>query len=382
MIYLIVIIFLTIFTAINILIGLRGWGIVRKLLPFVNIYLYWILFISVALSFFVGRIGKKFLPSSIDAMFNLIGAYWIAALYYFFIMGLLLIIVRVIIKLKSKGALFRKDNNIELILDISVCFIILITLIYGTYNASHSKVISYNVSIDKNAGELKKLNILTVADIHLGGIVGKNRLNKMVDEINKLKPDIVFLCGDIVDDDIDPFIAENMGESFKQIKSKYGVYGVLGNHEYMGSNIQATEKAYEEANIKLLKDKAEKVNNSFYVIGRDDASGGRVNGKKRMDISQLVKSLDKALPIIVLDHQPVNIQDEESAGVDLQFSGHTHKGQFFPTNLITKKIFKIDYGYLKEGKFNIIVTSGFGTWGPPIRVGSNSEIVKTEVDFK
>lgn len=381
MIYVIVIIFLTVFGAINVFVGLRGWEIIRQLAPFVNVYLYWVFFILIALSFFIGRLGRKFLPLSIDAIFNLIGAYWIAALYYFFIMALLLGIVKLTIKLTSTGVLFR-GHNIELILDTLVFFVILIILAYGTYNASHSKIISYNLSIDKKGGELKKLKIVTVSDIHLGSIVGKSRLNKMVGEINELKPDIVFLCGDIIDDDINPFIAENMGEPFKQIKSKYGVYAVLGNHEYIGGNIEKTEKAYEEANIKLLKDKVEKVDNSFYVIGRDDASSDRVNGKKRMDVLELVKSCDKALPIIVLDHQPVKIQDAENAGVDLQFSGHTHKGQFFPTNLITKKIFKVDYGYLKKDKFNIIVTSGFGTWGPPIRIGSNSEIIKTEVDFK
>jgi predicted MPP superfamily phosphohydrolase len=381
MIYLAGIIFLTIFTAANIFVGLRGWVLVSQLLPFVNVYLYWGLFILICASFFVGRLGRKFLPSSIDAIFNLIGSYWIAALFYFLIMAIFLAITKILIKLINMGTLYR-SYNIELILDVLALLVVVIILIYGTYNASHSRVISYNLSIDKKAGELKKLNIVTVSDIHLGSLVGKQRLNKMVEEINALDPDIVFLCGDIIDNDINPFIDENMGEPFKQIKSKYGVYAVLGNHEYIGGKIEETEEAYEKANIKLLKDKVEKINNSFYVIGRDDASSSRFNGNKRTDISELVKICDKSMPIIVLDHQPVKIQDAENAGVDLQFSGHTHKGQFFPTDLITKRIFKIDYGYLKEDKFNIIVTSGFGTWGPPIRVGSNSEIVKTEVNFK
>ncbi|MBV7273002.1 metallophosphoesterase [Clostridiaceae bacterium UIB06] len=381
MVYLIGIIFLTIFAAINLTVGLRGWIIIRQLLPFINVYLYWILFAFIALSFFLGRLGGKFLPSTVDAAFNIVGGYWIAALYYFIILAVLLAIVKVLIKLASSGVLFR-GYNVELILNMSIFIVIFIILAYGTYNATHSKIIKYDIAIDKRAGDLKNLNIVTVSDIHLGSIVGKSRLNKMIVEINGLKPDIVFLCGDIVDDDISPFLTENMGETFKQIKSKYGVYAVLGNHEYIGGNIQEIEKAYKEANIILLKDGVEKVNNSFYVVGRDDVSGVRVNGKKREDISKLIERCDKTLPIIVLDHQPVKIEEAKSAGVDLQFSGHTHKGQFFPTNLITKKIFKIDYGYLKEDKFNIIVTSGFGTWGPPIRVGSNSEIVKTEVDFK
>lgn len=381
MIYFIGIIFLTVFTAINLTIGLRGWAIIRQLAPFVNVYLYWILFGLIALSFFLGRLGRRFLPSTVDSIFNVVGGYWIAALYYFIIIAVLLSIVKFVTRFASSGVLFR-GYNVELILNMSILIVVFVILVYGTYNANHSKIIKYNVAIDKRAGILKNLNIVTVSDIHLGSIVGKRRLNKMVNEINELKPDIVLLCGDIVDDDISPFLVENMGEPFKQIKSKYGVYAVLGNHEYIGGRIEEIEKAYKEANIRFLKDSVEKVNDSFYVIGRDDASGDRINGKKREDISKLVESCDKTLPIIVLDHQPVKIEEAKNAGVDLQFSGHTHKGQFFPTNLITKKVFKIDYGYLKEGKFNIIVTSGFGTWGPPIRVGSNSEIVKTEVDFK
>jgi uncharacterized protein len=83
----------------------------------------------------------------------------------------------------------------------------------------------------------------------------------------------------------------------------------------------------------------------------------------------------------MLDHQPIDLEEEQNAGVDLQLSGHTHKGQFFPFNLITHKIFKIDYGYLKTGNFQLIVSSGAGTWGPPIRIGSSSEVVDIMVVF-
>lgn len=382
MMYLIGFLFLSIFAAANIFVGLRGWGIIKQLMPFVNIYLYWVLFALIVLSFFIGRMGRSFLPTSIDKIFNLVGSYWIAILFYFLILTVFLVIIRLILKAMPIGVYYRGTYDIEFVLDLAAVFIISIILVYGTYNANHSKLVGYDITINKKAGNLKKLNIITVSDIHLGSIVGKSRVEKMVEEINKQNPDIVLLGGDIIDDDINPFIQEHMEESFKKIKCRYGVYAVLGNHEYIGGNIEKIEKAYKDANITLLKDKVEKIDDSFYIVGRDDVSGERHNGKSRSDISQLIKGCDKSLPIIVLDHQPVKLEDTEKAGVDLQFSGHTHKGQFFPTDLITKRIFKIDWGYLKENNFNIIVTSGFGTWGPPIRIGSSSEIVKTEVNFR
>lgn len=381
MFYLIGIVFLTIFAGTNIYIGMRGWSILKQLAPFVGIYLYWTLFVLIALSFFVGRAGRSFLPSSIDRIFNIVGGYWIAALFYLAITSVILGAINIIIRLTGMDSYFRGGVNIRLISDLIAISIIIIILAYGTYNASHSKIVKYNVNINKKAGSLNELNVVTISDLHLGSIIGKSRLDEMVNKINELNPDIVFLVGDIIDDDIEPFIHENMGESFKSIKSKYGVYAVLGNHEYIGKNIERTEQAYKSANIRLLKDEVQKIDDSFYVVGRDDASSERFSIGKRKDVSELIQNCNKSLPIIVMDHQPVKLQQAKQAGVDLQFSGHTHKGQFFPTELITKRIFEIDWGYLKDGNYNIIVSSGVGTWGPPIRVGSSSEIVQTNVGF-
>ncbi|MCT8976221.1 metallophosphoesterase [Clostridium sp. CX1] len=381
MIYLVVILFLSIFAAANIFIGLRGLDILRHFMPTISIYIYWALFASIALSMFIGRAGRGYLPAALDRVFNIIGGYWLAALVYFLIGAMLFGVVNIVIRLFKIKSYYRGNTDIHLILNLAAIFIIILLLAYGTYNAGHSKVINYEINIDKKAGALKELNIVTVSDIHLGSLIGKGRLDKMVSEINKLNPDIVFLAGDIIDDDIEPFINNNMGESFRRIKSKYGVYGVLGNHDYFGGSIEKVEKAYKEANINILRDKMVKVSDSFYVVGREDASAGRVIGGKRKEVSVITKDADKSLPLILLDHQPVKLEETKKAEVDLQFSGHTHKGQFFPAGLVTERVFKIDWGYLKEDNFNVIVSSGYGTWGPPIRVGSNSEIVRTIVKF-
>jgi predicted MPP superfamily phosphohydrolase len=105
-------------------------------------------------------------------------------------------------------------------------------------------------------------------------------------------------------------------------------------------------------------------------------------GKSRLEISSLIKEIDNNLPIILLDHQPINLEEGQRNGIDLQLSGHTHNGQFFPNNLIAKHIFENSWGYLRKGEYQIVVSSGFGTWGPPIRIGSNSEITDLTISFE
>ena len=219
-----------------------------------------------------------------------------------------------------------------------------------------------------------------VSDIHLGEIIDKNRLEKMVDKINELKPDVVLLVGDMIDDRIEIFERNDMGQQFLKIKSKYGVYGVLGNHEFFGGNTNAVEMAYQNAGIICLVDEVTKVENSFYIVGRNDLSSrGSAQGRKTLEV--LLKDVDKKLPIIVMDHQPNNFKEGQLNRIDIQFSGHTHGGQYFPNNIITKLMFEQHWGFIKKGNSSFIVSAGFGTWGPPIRIGTNSEMVNAVINF-
>jgi len=220
-----------------------------------------------------------------------------------------------------------------------------------------------------------------VSDIHLGLVVDNDRLKEMVNRINELDPDIVFLAGDTIDEDVRLFADNKMPEILKELKTKYGVYAVLGNHEYIGGNSKLAVEYLQQAGINVLVDKWIKVNDLFYVAGRDDLMAGRMNGKQRLELSRLIEGIDYTLPIILLDHQPSNLEEGQINGIDLQLSGHTHNGQFFPNTLISKCVFENSWGYLRKGGCQIIVSAGFGTWGPPIRIGSNSEITDIKISF-
>ena len=384
MIYFQVIFSILIFILANIYVGKKGWLLISGTIPKVSIYLYWALFIFIALSFIIARVSKDKVPHFFEKFLNILGGYWMAAFLYFIILLGAVDIIKLILGIKrfsfiSANALQR----VYFLSNLAALIIVAILLLYGTYNATNLKTTKYSIKINKDAGKLKKLNIVMLSDLHLGDIVDKHRLSKMVTKINELNPDIVILAGDIIDDYIEPFIEQDMGKEFKKIHSKYGVYAVFGNHEYYGGSIDKIAYEYENsASLNLLRDNTVKIDNSFYIVGREDLSFERYSKTKRKKIEELLSDTDKLLPIIVIDHQPANLGEGEKAGVDLQFSGHTHRGQLLPANIITKRLFENDFGLLNRGAYNAVVSSGVGTWGPPIRIGTSSEIVQVEIEFK
>lgn len=154
------------------------------------------------------------------------------------------------------------------------------------------------------------------------------------------------------------------------------------NHEYIGGNAEEAINYLGEAGVKVLRDSSQEIAGSFYIMGRDDRSGARYNGVQRQDLKTLMRGVDRALPIILMDHQPSQLEEPAGQGVDLQVSGHTHAGQLFPIRYITSRIFEKDWGLLRKNDFQLIVSSGYGTWGPPIRIGNTPEIVDIMIKFK
>lgn len=265
-----------------------------------------------------------------------------------------------------------------------LCIIIfvILTLIYGTIHANATRIVRYDIYVNKSMRNIKELNVAMVSDIHIGRTIGKRKVERMISTINSMKPDVILIAGDIVDYEAQTYINEGMMQAFKKLKAAYGTYGVLGNHEYISGEPEKLQRLYEESGINMLKDSLKDVNNSFYIVGRDDASAEKLLGTKRKPLSQILKGVNPDKLILMMDHQPVDYSEAEKSGVDLMVSGHTHKGQFFPGNIFTHIMYKIDWGCLKENNFNAIVSSGFGTWGPPIRIGTNSEIVKIVIHFR
>lgn len=372
---------LAIYGLINFYIFIRGWQAIPRGTSLRTYYL--IVFLIVSLSFIVGRFLEGVYLSVFSDVFVWIGSFWLAAMLYFLLIVILLDISRLI---NHWFAIYPSSITVDyggakfIALAISIG-IMALTLLVGHINAFHPRINNLNLTIFKPVNKGRTISIAAATDIHLGAIVGRYRINSLVEEINKLKPDIVLLGGDIVDEDIAPVIRENLGETLRLIKAPLGVYAITGNHEYYGG-VEAASKYMSEHGIRMLRDSVVKVDDLFYLVGREDREKKRIKGIDRKTLDTLLAGIDRSLPIILLDHQPFHLEEAVEQDVDLQISGHTHHGQLWPLNYFTNMIYEISTGYEKKGNTHIYVSSGFGTWGPPVRTNSRPEIVHIELTIE
>ncbi|MFC2114481.1 metallophosphoesterase [Bacteroidota bacterium] len=343
---------------------------------------YIILFIVLFASYIIGRAGTSFLPLKISEFFMLAGSFWMAFMLYFFLIVLFFDVIKGIERFTGFLPEFITSNigkTKHFILFISVISVSLLVLI-GHINSRIIHVRTIDLVIDKAVEGRNELQVAMFSDLHLGHLIKRNHLAKIVTKINEADPDLVLLAGDIFDENPQIVINEHMGREFLKLQASLGVIGVTGNHEYIG-NAEIACRYLEECGIKMLRDSSVLIDNSFYIIGREDRDKTRFSGQKRKEVSELVADLNSAKPLILIDHQPYEFKEKEAAGIDLSLSGHTHHGQFFPINLITKAIFELSWGYLKKGNTHFYTSCGVGGWGPPVRLGNRPEIVIFNIKF-
>lgn len=252
----------------------------------------------------------------------------------------------------------------------AVSVILSIGLIGMAWFNAHSPVVRYQtIEIDKPLSQ--PLTLAVASDLHLGKWVGNTALNHLATILTQHHVDMLLMPGDIIDDDIAEFDAQGMARSFAQLTQVVpkGVYVTLGNHDlYHTASRTAIDRAIQDAGMILLNDQAVNVNN-VWIVGRVDD-----HDQKRAETKQLLKGVNQNQPVILLDHRPTEIEKHQSLGIDLQVSGHTHNGQIFPANWIVHYFYPLTYGYKKFQEFNVIVSSGYGFWGVPFRLGSRSEV--------
>ena len=317
---------------------------------------FWIVFFVIAFGFLIGRIHAVLSPLSI------VGNYWM----FFFEYGLILCIIA------NLFITFTPYKNVVVVGSV-VMGLLVVLFAWGTYNAYSPVVRNLEITVDK-PGE--PMRLVVASDFHLGVLSHKNHLQKFVELSNEANPDAVLLVGDIVDDDPVWFVDEGMNEVMEQLNATYGVYGVLGNHEYYGGKIPQFIEEMKEANVQILMDETILVGNRFYLTGQEDATN-----RKRKAIQELTPD-NIEMPWVVMNHTPYDLHEPQDAGVDLHVSGHTHLGQLWPNNFITNQIFELDYGHMKKGDMHALVSSGFGFWGPPMRIGSRSELWIVDIKFE
>ncbi len=372
-------IFFTVYGSVNLYIGIRGWQAFGSLFPPWFGVVYWLVFAVLTLSFIAGRFADNILPNSLGSLFTGVGSYWLAAMNYLFFF----LVTIDLLRLFNRWFAFipvplRQRPEMT---GLAVLLLVTGIIVYGAWNSRHPRLVRYDITIPKVAGSLSELHVVAVSDIHLGTIVHNGRLLSLVQRVNNLNPDLILLPGDIIDESIKTFVEQNMADSLRMLQSKYGSFAVFGNHEYIGGHPEETYHHLQEAGITVLRDEYKNIDGSFNLVGRDYQSAARFGGAVRQELSAVMDGLDRGLPVILLDHQPSKLADGQEQEVDLQISGHTHLGQLFPFNLITKFLFEEDWGYLRKSDFQLIVSCGYGTWGPPIRVGNVPEVVDINIRF-
>lgn len=365
---------------LNLYIFIRGW----QALPPRS--LFRILYTTVFSFFFISSIISWFLfgltNSPLVRIIHWAEAFWYGMMVYFFLTIVVIDIFRLIGYLFKWRPSFIRSHYavIKRFLLVSIVLLAVVTLAIGHVNAIKLQVISLDITINKKAGSLKTLNVVMVSDFHVGPIITVDRLENIVAAVNSLNPDIVLIPGDIVDSVIEP-LRLNLGPVLSKIQSKYGVFASTGNHEFYGEDVDRTVKYLGDHGVTFLRDKAVKIGNSFYVIGREDKTGESYYDRKRRPLKDIISHVDKTYPLILMDHRPSNLIDALVNEIDLQVSGHSHHGQIFPLNLVTEMVYEVSWGYLKKGSTHYYVSCGVGSWGPPARIGSISEIVNIRITF-
>jgi hypothetical protein len=372
------IVFLVYF-AVNSYIFIRGLQSFRPNSP-LKIY-YIAIFVFVALTFWIGRITENYFPSVLTDILVWIGSFWLAFILYFLIAVILLDIIRLVnhfFPFYPKFIASNYQQTKEYIFYGTIIIVSLIVLV-GHINFLNPRIYTKEINIDKSLKNIKSLNIVVASDIHMGTIVTNGRVRKLVETINGLNPDVVLLPGDILDEDLEPVLRRNLGEDISKLKAKYGVFAVNGNHEFIGG-VEEADRYLRSHGINLLRDSVVILNDEIIIAGREDLSVNRIG--KRKTTEELLNGYNKNLPIILMDHQPFKLYESENAGVDLHLSGHTHHGQLWPFNYLTEKIYEVSWGYKKKGNTHVYVSSGYSGWGPPVRLGSRTEIVNLILKFK
>lgn len=343
------------------------------------VWIFWLL----AATYVAGRILENIYLSTTSDVLVWTGSFWLGAMLYFFLIVILFDLLRMvnhflpffpalIVNNMEKARLFAFAGTVVLVG---------VVLTAGHINTLYPRVKTLEISIPgKTAGKTNQIDAVLVSDIHLGSLIGTRHLNRIIEQVDTLRPDIVLLAGDILDEDLGPVIRKNAGETLRRLDAPLGVYGIMGNHEHIGGSA-AAEEYLKAGGIRIIRDSVVRIADSFYLIGRDDRDKARFGGQPRKSLSELVSMADHDFPLILMDHQPFYLEKASRLGIDLQLSGHTHHGQLWPLNYITEAIYALSYGYKKMNGMHTYVTNGVGTWGPPIRVGNRPEIVHIKMRF-
>lgn len=360
--------FIYFFVIIDFFLSLTTYIYCRQNFAFAKTWSFFFVYLALA----VNAVGSRLLPEATPLFIlkfsSWLSGLWIAFMYY----ALMLVAFHLLLWLGSKIFSFQLPN---FKIACAGFALVMAVITWGTFRAFNPTIRTEEIVTSKLPLN-SSYKIVLVSDIHLGRILGKTYAQDLVEKINAQNPDLVLMAGDILDEKISYVVEQDSLSQLSALTPKFGVYAAFGNHDYLDKPI-LWQQMLEANNIKVLRDASIIVNNNVKISGLNDFSRNRSNA-----------SLDKLSAdnsnyySILIDHQPRKIEPASAAGYDLYVAGHTHTGQLFPNRLITKKMYKLDYGRKEFGKMTAITSNGYGFWGPPVRTEVAPEIVVITVKGK
>lgn len=350
-----------------------GWHVWR-ILPLANVWKTVVVVLMAAcfalfvLNFVIG-LDRVPLPLA-RVMYDVGNSSLIILLYLFMLFMALDVVALVLHFVRPSGGNFLRDS-----LPGTLCVLGFMVALFTYANIHYHNKVRVPMEIDTKGKVTRPLKLVLMSDLHLGYHNGRQEFAKWVDKINAEQPDLVLIGGDIIDISVRPLIEEGVAEEFRRLKAP--VYACLGNHEYYSGEPRA-QQFYRDAGIYLLRDSVVTLPDygNLTIIGRDD----RTNAGRK-SVAELMKECQDPQPPILggyqllLDHQPYHLERTAKAGIDFQFSGHTHYGQVWPISWIEDAIYECAYGQLTKGDTHFYVSSGIGIWGAKFRIGTQSEYV-------
>jgi predicted MPP superfamily phosphohydrolase len=344
-------------------------------------YFSWTFWILIA-TFVVGQIFERGDPGMFAITISRIGSISLA----FFLYLLLFVIFVDLVRVFQHFFHFIPESITTGILSGKMLFVYGVSIaalvtIGGAINARNPIIQELDLAIDKKCSQNEKLKVVLATDVHLGVMLGQKHAQKLVNQINEQNPDIVLFGGDLVDHNPNPVMKFDMGRFFDQIEAKVGVFATTGNHEFMGKPDVTTEY-FESHGITYIRDSLFTIDGVVHILGRDDKDKSQMTGEERKSIESILSENELSLPLLLLDHQPVEYEIAAKYGVGLMMSGHTHKGQLWPLSFITNLVYENHFGLMQKGNSWFYTSSGYGTWGPPVRTGNRPELVVFNIALK
>ena len=393
--------------------------------------LYTVIYLLLAALYPATRYLDHLLPDPLTEALSVVANYLLPFYLYVFLFLLLyelFLLLNAFLRLVSKEK--RRSIRFRITALASIILLSVAVVTGGIINMNTIRASHYNIVIPKKDSPLSQLRIAFVADFHIMENTSLKFVEQFVRKVNALEPDMVLFGGDIVEGRDENRIPDDILAALRSVHSRYGSFGVAGNHEYYGS--QGNGTFYERAGITLLLDTLVSIDGSFYLAGRlDERSRNRKTAAEMLqDLpstprSPLTSGLSEpaglmgfagstgpsgpsgpsgqsghagpagqsgpsgqsrqarlSLPVIMLDHRPTQLQEVSQTPVDVQFSGHTHNGQLFPINLYMRSLYELSWGHKQIRDTHFFVTSGLRLWGPPVKTAGKSEIMVVDINLE